>query len=111
MNCRKFGQTSQLVLLRIRDGGGSNAGWRDFTSCYWAIKQGTVPSLRLSLLYLGHMCMGSDEGAIREVHSSWIDAVNSGDLARLLTLMTDDVVFLNPGKEPLGRHEFPDGFL
>jgi uncharacterized protein (TIGR02246 family) len=55
--------------------------------------------------------MGIDEGAIREVHSSWIDAVNAGDLARLLTLMTDDVVFLNPGKEPVGRREFPNGFL
>ena len=57
------------------------------------------------------MHTGSDEGAIREVHSSWIDAVNAGDLPRLLTLMTDDIVFLNPGKEPLGRREFPNGFL
>jgi uncharacterized protein (TIGR02246 family) len=57
------------------------------------------------------MHMGSDEGAIREVHSSWIEAVNAGDLALLLTLMTDDVVFLSPGKEPVGRHEFPNGFL
>jgi len=55
--------------------------------------------------------MGSDEGAIREAHSSWIDAVNSGNLERLLTLMTDDVVFLNPGREPFGRREFPEGFL
>ena len=55
--------------------------------------------------------MGSDERAIREVHTTWIDAVNAGDLDRLLTLMTDDVVFLNPGKEPFGRHEFPSGFL
>ena len=29
--------------------------------------------------------MGSDERAIREVHSTWIDAVNAGDLARLMT--------------------------
>jgi len=57
------------------------------------------------------MRLGIDETAIREVHSSWIDAVNAGDLARLLTLMTDDVVFLNPGKEPVGRREFPSGFL
>jgi uncharacterized protein (TIGR02246 family) len=57
------------------------------------------------------MHMGSDEGAIREVHSSWIDAVNSGNLERLLTLMTDDVVFLNPGREPFGRCEFSNGFL
>ena len=56
------------------------------------------------------MHMGSEEGAIREVHSTWIDAVNAGDLARLLTLMTDDVVFLNPGRAPFGRDEFPAGF-
>ena len=55
--------------------------------------------------------MGTDEGAIREVHSSWIDAVNAGDLSRLLALMTEDVVFLNPGREPIGKGEFPNGFL
>jgi uncharacterized protein (TIGR02246 family) len=47
--------------------------------------------------------MGPDERAIREVHSAWIEAVNAGDLGRLLTLMADDVVFLNPGQEPIGR--------
>ena len=50
--------------------------------------------------------MGTDERQIREVHSTWIEAVNAGDLVRLLTLMTDDVVFLNPGQSPFGR----DGF-
>ena len=50
--------------------------------------------------------MGHDERAIREVQSAWIDAVNAGDLVRLLTLMADDVVFLNPGRAPCGR----DGF-
>src|SRR5947209_20333477 len=54
--------------------------------------------------------MGPDERAIREVHSSWIEAVNAGDLARLLGLMADDVVFLNPGRAPLGRDGFPTGF-
>ena len=54
--------------------------------------------------------MGSDERAIRDVHATWIDAVNAGDQARLLTLMADDVVFLNPGRTPLGRDEFPVGF-
>ena len=42
--------------------------------------------------------MRSDEQAIREMHTTWIDAVNAGDLAHLLTLMADDVVFLNPGR-------------
>jgi uncharacterized protein (TIGR02246 family) len=54
--------------------------------------------------------MGPDERAIREVHSIWIDAVNAGDLVRLLTLMADDVVFLNPGRAPLGRDGFSPGF-
>jgi uncharacterized protein (TIGR02246 family) len=54
--------------------------------------------------------MGSDEQAIREVHATWIDAVNAGDLARLLALMADDVVFLVPGRAPVGRDGFPAGF-
>jgi uncharacterized protein (TIGR02246 family) len=57
------------------------------------------------------MHVGSDERAIREMHSAWIDAVNAGDLDRLLGLMADDVVFLNPGREPFGRDVFPAGFL
>lgn len=54
--------------------------------------------------------MGSDEQAVRDVHTTWIDAVNTGDVDRLLALMTDDAVFLNPGRTPLGRDEFPVGF-
>ena len=54
--------------------------------------------------------MDPDEREIREVHSTWIDAVNAADLARLLTLMTDDVVFLNPGEAPLRRDGFPGKF-
>src|SRR6185503_8485613 len=54
--------------------------------------------------------MGSDERAIREVHSTWIDAVNAGDLVCLLGLMADDVVFLNPGHPPFGRQGFSPGF-
>lgn len=54
--------------------------------------------------------MGPDERAIRELHSTWIAAVNAGDLARLLSLMADDVVFLNPGHAPLGRDGFSPGF-
>ncbi|HYZ74388.1 MAG TPA: SgcJ/EcaC family oxidoreductase [Chthoniobacterales bacterium] len=50
--------------------------------------------------------MGSDEREINEVHSTWIEAVNAGDLVRLLTLTTDDVVFLTPGEAPFGRDRF-----
>lgn len=54
--------------------------------------------------------MGPDERAIRELHSTWIDAVNAADLVRLLPLMADDVVFLNPGEAPIGRDGFSANF-
>ena len=44
------------------------------------------------------------------MHSTWINAVNAGDLVRLLTLMADDVVFLNPGQSPSRREEFSTNF-
>ena len=54
--------------------------------------------------------MEPDERAIREVHSTWIDAVNAGDLDRLLRLVADDVVFLTPGQAPVGRDGFSANF-
>ena len=54
--------------------------------------------------------MRTDEREIHDVHARWIDAVNAGDLAHLLTLMADDVVFLNPGQAPVGRDGFSLAF-
>ena len=54
--------------------------------------------------------MEPDDRAVRELHSAWIDAVNAGDLARLLPLMADDVVFLTPGQAPVGREGFSVNF-
>ena len=55
--------------------------------------------------------MASDEREIRTMHSIWIDAVNAGDLARLLTLVAEDVVFLTPGQAPFGREGFSSNFM
>jgi len=52
----------------------------------------------------------SDEQAVRALHAAWIDAVNAGDLARLLGLMTGDAQFLGPGREPMAREAFAEGF-
>ena len=49
----------------------------------------------------------SDEAAIRQVIETWLAATRSGDLSTILTLMTDDVVFMVPGQEPFGK----DGFI
>ena len=54
--------------------------------------------------------MGSDERAIRELHLTWIDALNAGDLGGLLSLMADDVMFLGPGETPSGRDAFSPRF-
>jgi uncharacterized protein (TIGR02246 family) len=50
------------------------------------------------------------EREIREVHSTWINAVNAGDLDALLALMADDVVFLSPGQAPFRRDKFSANF-
>jgi uncharacterized protein (TIGR02246 family) len=56
------------------------------------------------------MAMDSDERAVREAHADWITAVNAGELERLMGLMTDDVVLINPGQAPFGREGFQAGF-
>ncbi len=53
--------------------------------------------------------MSPDERSIRTLHASWIDAVNTGDVAGLLGMMADDVVFLGPGQDPIGRDAFAPG--
>lgn len=50
--------------------------------------------------------MDHDESAIRAVQSDWFRVTASGDVARLRTLVADDVVFLTRGRPPLGLEEF-----
>jgi uncharacterized protein (TIGR02246 family) len=50
--------------------------------------------------------MTPEEREAREVHSTSVHALNAGALDRLITLMADDVVFLDPGEAPPGREEF-----
>jgi uncharacterized protein (TIGR02246 family) len=45
--------------------------------------------------------MHSDEDAIRHLVATWLDASRVGDTDKVLTLMTDDVVFLTPGHHPM----------
>ena len=50
--------------------------------------------------------MTDDERAIRELIERWMDARRRGDTASVLELMTDDVVFMTPGREPFGKEQF-----
>jgi uncharacterized protein (TIGR02246 family) len=50
--------------------------------------------------------MSDDERAIRELVAKWMAASQAGDTATVLSLMTDDVVFMVPGREPFGKEAF-----
>ncbi|MBZ9863209.1 SgcJ/EcaC family oxidoreductase [Mesorhizobium sp. CA12] len=50
--------------------------------------------------------MTDDATAIRQVVETWMAASRKGDLETVLGLMTDDVVFMVPGKEPFGKEAF-----
>lgn len=53
--------------------------------------------------------MTEDEQKIRDLVSLWMHASTKGDLATVLTLRTDDVVFQTVGAEPFGREKFAAG--
>ncbi len=50
--------------------------------------------------------MADDERAIRDLIDTWMAASTAGDTATMLSLMTDDVVFTVPGREPFGKEAF-----
>jgi uncharacterized protein (TIGR02246 family) len=50
--------------------------------------------------------VSSDEQQIRDLVATWMSATKAGDLATVLSLMTDDVVFLVAGQEPFGKEHF-----
>jgi len=49
---------------------------------------------------------GDDERQIRKLIEAWIAASNARDLPTLMDMMTDDVVFMTPGRAPFGKAEF-----
>ncbi|MBX3301317.1 MAG: nuclear transport factor 2 family protein [Nitrospira sp.] len=50
--------------------------------------------------------MLSDEEQIRGLVDIWQSATKAGDIDTVLSLMTDDVVFLVPGRQPMSKAEF-----
>jgi uncharacterized protein (TIGR02246 family) len=50
--------------------------------------------------------MSADERAIRDVIATWLRATAAGDIATVLALTADDVVFITPGQPPFGKKEF-----
>jgi uncharacterized protein (TIGR02246 family) len=50
----------------------------------------------------------SDEQQIRELVATWMSATRSGDIDTVLSLMTEDVVFLVAGQPPFGKQKFAE---
>jgi uncharacterized protein (TIGR02246 family) len=48
----------------------------------------------------------SDEEQIRTLVQTWQSATKAGDIDTVLSLMVEDVVFLVPGRSPMGKTEF-----
>jgi uncharacterized protein (TIGR02246 family) len=52
------------------------------------------------------MPIQSDEQQIRELVSTWMAATKAGDIDKVLSLMSDDVVFLMPGQPVMRKAAF-----
>jgi len=50
--------------------------------------------------------MQNDEQDIRQLVSTWMEATKAGDIETVLSLMTEDVVFLVPGKPVMRKADF-----
>lgn len=54
--------------------------------------------------------MQNDEQAIRQLVATWLSASKAGDTEKVLSLMSEDVVFLVPGQPPMrGKAAFAAG--
>jgi uncharacterized protein (TIGR02246 family) len=50
--------------------------------------------------------MQNDEQEIRELVATWMEATKAGNSAKVLSLMSDDVVFLVPGQPVMRKADF-----
>ena len=50
--------------------------------------------------------MSADEQAIRKLIDDWMQASARGDIDKVLSMMSDDVVFMTVDREPFGKQEF-----
>lgn len=50
--------------------------------------------------------MQNDKDAIRKLVNNWLELNKKGDIESVLQMVTDDVVFTVPGREPFGKEAF-----
>lgn len=59
-----------------------------------------------SVRLISEVAKNDDEGAIRNLIDTWMQASAAGDANTVLSLMADDVIFMVPGREPFGKDAF-----
>jgi uncharacterized protein (TIGR02246 family) len=59
-----------------------------------------------SAAFMDNSAGSGAETAIRTLVETWMAAAKAGDIATVLDLMTDDVIFMVPGREPFGKEAF-----
>jgi len=60
----------------------------------------------VDIFTFGETPMSHDEARIRALVDTWHSATQAGDVDTILGLMTDDAVFLVPGRPPMDKAEF-----
>ena len=50
--------------------------------------------------------MNTDEQEIRELVQGWLEASKAGDTEKILSFVTEDVIFLVPGRPPMTKADF-----
>jgi len=50
--------------------------------------------------------MSNDEQQIRQLVTTWMAATRAGDVDSVLSLMTEDAIFLTPGRPPMDKAGF-----
>jgi uncharacterized protein (TIGR02246 family) len=55
---------------------------------------------------IGKLIMSNDEQEIRQLVATWMAASKAGDVEKVLSLMSDDVIFLVPGQPVMRKSDF-----
>jgi uncharacterized protein (TIGR02246 family) len=75
-----------------------------FSHCLRRTLRPAIPFYEMTRFRKDHM--SNDEQSIRTWLNDWLRASAKGDAETMLTMLTDDMVFLVPGQPPFGKNEF-----
>src|SRR3954454_8877201 len=81
-------------------------GWKLPPARHLPVLIGPGGVMLASAAFMDNSAGSGAETAIRTLVETWMAAAKAGDIATVLDLMTDDVIFMVPGREPFGKEAF-----